>query len=1254
LALLLPAQESRSTITGHVKDAQGAVIANAKVVVTNTDRNASVNIASNDVGYFEAALLMPGNYSVTAEAPGFKKTIRTGITLEAADRRDVEMLLEVGALTDSISVTAEPPLVDVGRTDSGRVLDERSVRDLPVMANTVLMMVQYTAGVQNGGPPIVLGPHSTQGGSDYNNGGGVGGNTWTIDGAVNDGNGRYTANLPNVNAVAETKVLTTTFDGSFGHSTGLGIVVMTKSGNNQFHGTAAETYWNQRWQGASFFAKQNYFKNIASLNAKGDTAGAAAAAAKPIQAAGHSNLWDLTVTGPIWIPKIFDGRNKMFFTFSYGGEKDSKPEESSTYNRVVPTVDNKKGDFSDLLKVSTNPATYQLYDPFSTVADTARSGHYKRVPIPGNILPGNYMAIGQKVYDKYKRIWPDPNNWFDKTVAPTTNPFLSVNAPYNWKFDQYSGRMDVNVGNKHRFFGRYSQNHFVEMRGDWTIDIEPGLNNTNAGGTGVTRDDQNGVLDWVYTITPSTMFHASTSISNWDSMSSVADTPFKYKPSDMGLPAYLDAKCGNWCYMPQMNITGYATNGIGGYPAPVYNRFWAVNADLYHNRGNHSFRAGLDFRQQVRSAHAGNNDGQYTFNNSYFKQCDDNCGTGYSAANIGLGWAAFMMGLPSSIGISNSDSNIVGDPYYSWFVQDTWRVTPKLTLTLSLRNEFEQGATERYNRGISTYDQNAVLPISSAVEAAYAANPQAQLAASQFKVLGGSIYMGTPGAPSRAWDSALMWLPRIGFGYQVNRKTVLRGGYGIYYDTSNVNAISYSPDQTGYSRGTNPVITTTDSKGVPVWNTAWNVAGGVSPLTDPFPIRSDGTRYDAPFGNALGLMAKVGSGWTYTSAANHPRQQRWRAGVERQLAEHDVIEASYEGTYTSSMNINTSLSAIPSTYYNFSNVRSDTNPTLLSANVTNPYYGINSAQAVPSDAKAIYGSNVTGNATLWQWMSTQSMFTSSTRGRASLIVPYSNGNINIPRPWGKARSQMFEVNYNHRWSRGLTTNVAYTAMIQKQATGYMQGWSGEDASLPQSPWWTRGGASPHRVVATWVYDLPFGKGRQFVQNALLSQIIGGWTLAGTYQFQPGGLIGWGNIFYYGDVNNIKIDNPTPDRWFNNSGCVNTTAVAPGDSVVGTGACTSGFEKRSTNTPNSYQYRTMPNNVDGLRTAGFHNWNASLMRDIKIREKLTFQARLDAMNFLNHSVLNGVDTSSTSSTFGKVTSASASPNRFLQIKGQLRW
>src|SRR5215471_3921093 len=156
------AQETRGTIQGTVKDPQGGVVAAAIVVVTNADTNVPVTAKTDTVGVFRVPLLLPGNYSVSVEASGFKKAVRTGIVLQLSDVRDVEITLAVGAVTEHASVVAEAPLVDAARTDAGATLEERAVQDLPVMTNTVFTMIRYAPGVQAGGPPILLGPHSTR------------------------------------------------------------------------------------------------------------------------------------------------------------------------------------------------------------------------------------------------------------------------------------------------------------------------------------------------------------------------------------------------------------------------------------------------------------------------------------------------------------------------------------------------------------------------------------------------------------------------------------------------------------------------------------------------------------------------------------------------------------------------------------------------------------------------------------------------------------------------------------------------------------------------------------------------------------------------------------------------------------------------------------------------------------------------------------------------------------------------------------
>lgn len=262
--------------------------------------------------------------------------------------------------------------------------------------------------------------------------------------------------------------------------------------------------------------------------------------------------------------------------------------------------------------------------------------------------------------------------------------------------------------------------------------------------------------------------------------------------------------------------------------------------------------------------------------------------------------------MPTGMSIDTNDSYALMNPYYAGYVQDTWRATRKLTLTFGLRIEYEKGPTERFNRAIGYFDPNLELPIAAAAQAAYARNPLAELPASQFIVKGGTVYARVNGTPRELWQSELMWLPRLSAAYQVSSKTVVRGGYGIYFDTLNV--MNQAADQYGYSRATNTVLTTDFGENWLVGDPQNNI----SPLTNPFPVRANGTRFDAPLQNSLGSMARAGQGFTYTRYdRQHPRVQRWRVGVQRELSSNILVEGSYWGQFADRIGLTRRLDALP-------------------------------------------------------------------------------------------------------------------------------------------------------------------------------------------------------------------------------------------------------------------------------------------------------------------------------------------------------
>jgi hypothetical protein len=640
-------------------------------------------------------------------------------------------------------------------------------------------------------------------------------------------------------------------------------------------------------------------------------------------------------------------------------------------------------------------------------------------------------------------------------------------------------------------------------------------------------------------------------------------------------------------------------------------RTFILKGQVSHLRGKHSLSAGFDTRHAFQTGGgAGNTSGNFGFSNSYTRRNDD---TFTPAGDLGLSWAAFMMGLPNGLTIDGNDTFALYSPYYAWFVQDTWRIAPRLTLTLGLRAEYEQGPTERYNRAIGYFNPDATLPIANAAQAAYTRSPVPELKAQDFIVRGGSLYTGVGGASRRLFQNELMWLPRLAAAYQLDSKTVFRAGYGWFFDTFNVLSLfGYTyPDQSGFNRSTSTNVT--NDFGM-TW-LAGDPRNGVSPLKDPFPVRSDGTRFDAPVRDALGLMARVGRGWGFTDFnIKHARQQRWRAGVQRQLGTSMVLDVAYAGFYADRVPIGRTLSALPEQYWASGTVRNDTIANNLNSNVPNPFLLSNFA-----DLR-------TSSPVVYQDMTTQGFYTSSTIRKNLLLRPFPqmNGLTNNTSSVGKSQSHGLEVSFQRRFSKGLNLSVAYTRLWLREADFFYN-------EFEASPSWrTSNDGRPHRLVATSVVELPFGKGRRFAQQGLPSWLFGGFQVGVAYEFQPGPLLDWGNLFYYGNLQDINTGSRSLDRWFD----------------------TANFERSASKLPAAFHRRVFPTRIDGLRADMTNEWDGNVTRNFRIREGLNLQLRMDAMNLQNRSQFAGPSTSPTSTDFGRVTSQSAAFNRFIQIQGRI--
>ncbi|MFB3826066.1 MAG: TonB-dependent receptor domain-containing protein [Bryobacteraceae bacterium] len=1189
------AQDARGSITGTVADAQSARIPAAAVAVTNTETGTAVKTATNQTGVFEVHLLNPGTYSIAVEAPGFKRTVRSGLELNVASRLNVDFVLEVGQVSESVNVTEAAPMLETTSASGGRVIDNRQLRELPFTYMNPFTLTALATGMQWTGAPQHQRPFDNAGVSAYNTAGAVGQNEYMIDGAPVTGVARRVGFVPPADAVGEFKLETTSFDASYGHTSGAVINVMTKAGTNRPHGTLYEQHYQARWNATPHFQRLAFEDQVRRGLARPDD---------PRQPSGRSNNFGGTFGGPVYIPKLYNGKDKFFAFFSYNGIYQTQMNSAAEVV-TVPKMAWRNGDFSDLLAI--DATKYQIYDPRSA---RQQGSNVVRMPFPGN----RGVPVLNPMYKIYERFYPAPNDIPGLVSPEGLNNFLS-SAPATETFNSFVNRYDYNITDRHRLFGRWFKNHRNSGGDHWSNGVTPEVkipwtNRYNRGIGG----------DWIWVASSSTTVNASVNVTQY-SQGSLSSSWTSFKPSDFGLPAYLDQKVGDMHSIPGINFS--TAPGYGGaYPTiDTAGTTGEMVLQLNTVRGKHSFKYGWQERRYWIALNSpGNNNGSFSFNNTYMRSSDNDT----RASNLGLEWASFMMGAPSAIAIDNRDSAYFTQRYRGLYVQDDWRATSRLNITAGLRYERESPMRERFNRAITggfVYD--AKLPFTDMAQAAYARNPLAELAAAQFQPVGGIEYMTS--GKSDFTDGTHHLLPRIGGVYQLDGRTVIRAGYGWYYDTFNP-MNTPRPDQTGFSLATNTIISSDLGLnfccGV---GAAANLAQGRTPLNDPFPVRSDGSRFDTPIGASMGLSTLAGGSLTFVPRDFVPAwQQRWRIGVQRQLARDIVIEASYNGA-TAKQVINQTVNYLPSKYWATGNVRNQAVDDDMNRNVPNPFL-ISNLSGLQTSNRALY-----------DYLSKQSFFRSTTIRKHQLLraFPQMSGLTGV-RPGlsaedarGGNRYRDLQFQFEKRFSRGLNTAVMYT-----WAHGEAQDYYANQFD-PAPSWRSNSNVRPHRLVWTGIYELPFGKGRTWAAQGVANHLAGGWQLSWIYQRQSGPPTSWGNLFFYGDVNNIgsllkhdEVHSKDIHVWFDPNIIYTGTGAVPGGFQ--------GFEGRSANQPGSYHVRVFPPTLEALRADGIRTWDAKLLRRFEIKEHARFIFSADFLNLTNHTNFSSPQTNPTNRNFGRVT------------------
>src|SRR5687768_11885913 len=927
-ALPMYAQETRGNINGVVEDA-GGVVPGATVRITNTETGQTQQLTTNNRGYFEAILLNPGTYAVRVELSGFRPLTQTGISLAVGQTLSLTLKLEVGQLTENVVVTAEAPLIDTTTVSSGQNFDRRLVEALPMFSNMPIMLSRFTPGVapaeaevQNifqgymeGTTAAAGGQVGTGSGFDSRNTG----NTYTIDGAMNNGFGRRIASSPNADQIEEVRIETSNFDASQGHGTGLTVSMMTRGGTNTLRGSGNYTHWNNQLNSPNLQQKVTFAQDPRQEDA---------------WRSGRSHIGAFTLGGPVVIPKILDGRGKVFFFANYSKSDDSAPGRLAGTSTVPANRKHLEGDFSDLLLLpsgagATTPTghhQYQIFDPLTTRPDPLRPGSVIRDPFPGNIIPkerfmnpdGSYR---NPAFGLYQAMVPAPNqNFVSPTTQPVNNYYRAAepDQPHN---TQGSFRLDYNHSESDRFFVRVNGNRFLESSlVDWTYD-SPDPQFQGLHDVARARFSWSATGTWTKVLSNTTLIDTQIS-GNRAHQRDTRKNLVNYSPTSVGLPVYMDEYCQARfeCILPQQTIGPPPFGTYQGMGGVVDRGIWVTTyqgqSNITSTRGSHTWRGGVDIQWAQRTAQDGaGNMGTFVFDNTYTRAADTT--NVFPAQQLGLTLAAFMMGLPTSVSIAEESGFDVRNNYYGAFVQDTWRVGRNLTLNLGLRFEYENGIKEVKDRSLLWFDPEAAVSIASIAEAAYAANPVPGMPASQFNVQGGSVYAGAEGYDSRSWKPEALWMPRFSFGYRLGEKMAVKGGYGMYYDT--LIARDWTPDLEGFD------ITTTNPLSNDFGRTflLGNPRGGVLPLVDPFPVRTTtGSRYEAVLGNALGLDTMLGRGFSAENPnRTHARVQRWRLSWQREVASRTALELAYSGSYADRQSVTIRQDYLPEQYWNSSNFR---------------------------------------------------------------------------------------------------------------------------------------------------------------------------------------------------------------------------------------------------------------------------------------------------------------------------------------------
>lgn len=1050
--------QTAGQVTGVVTDPGGSVVVGATVTVTNSQTNVARTTTTNSAGNYAFPALQPGVYNVKAEMHGFQREVREAVELQVEQIARIDFHLQIGAVTEVVEVTGGAPLLTTESATVGTVIDNKRIVELPLNGRSFTQLIALSPNVaanfvNNGGQAA-----TRQGGDRAAQEISVGGSrreymNFTLDGVQNtDPNFNTYALLPSIDALQEFKVATGVYPAEFGHLAAQ-VNVSTASGTNEYHGTVFDFVRNN-----AFDARPYGFTSVV-----------------PVSAPLKWNQYGFTLGGPVWIPKVFNGKNRLFFLSNYEGFK--LRQQTQTVYTTFPTAF-RTGDFSQAL-------------PGHVVRDPQNGG----APFPNNVIPaGRLDPLAIKLLQYY----PAPNI----AGAGLSNNYLALDNITEDK-DQFTQRVDFVQGAKSSWFGRYSMQH---ERG-----IIPALAQN---GMSLATNAKQAMINNTLILSPSLVnefrFGYLGFFNNY--APELANKTDAVK--QLGLPGLLSDPAPPAWGIPQINLSdgfsGFGNNADGPYTTWDHIFQWVDNVSW--TRGNHSFKFGADINR-TRFNVTGN---QYA-RGLYGIQ---NQATGYAPSDYMLG---YVHDTSDAAALAIAQFRQTGQAYY---FQDSWKVRSNITVSYGLRYEYVPAFS----------DKAPLVNIFVPDGALFTQTPNAPAATHPCFVRSGtgdfyenSVIRFGPGictARDGRLGSNLVqsdpknFAPRLGIAWSPTANWTVRAGAGIFYSQDTGNPVFDMARNLSGRVIDNANINTHDLTFENPFTIAQNVCGVPAPpyvcITSPFVLGNDYHR-------------------------RTPYVEQYELNIQRQLSKSTALEIGYLGTQGHR------LERIQ--YFN---------------------------QPTP-------GPGSTASRSPWPEF-----------GFVQEVIGLVNSNYNS-----------LAVKLTRRMSSGFTYLLGYTysKSIDDGSGERIIGTDNIDAQNEYCIKCERGLSSfdqRQRFVASTLYELPFGRGRTFLNHGLAGTLLGGWDLGMIWTMASGSPV---DIYSGKDQSNTgvgqdrpnavpgqswQLGNPTPKQWFN----VQAFALQPQFTFGNFGR----------------------NVVIGPR---LFDVDSTIKKDFKFTERRYVQLRLDAFNTFNH-------------------------------------